>query len=227
MKIAVITAIFGGKDTPKPFPAQSVECDYYCFTEANSPVPLPNLPDRLKAKYFKLQAHRVLPGYDAYVWIDGNIEVKSADFVKVMTEGLDGIRIQRHHERETIKEEIDFILASENEYLTTRYGAQPLKEEYEYYLSQEMPEDAPLYSCNVFSYRNKDRVNTGSNCLFFNSWWNLVLAWSWFDQSAFSFLAEVCSGIKSFWVPEVETINLGPMFDNPYFTLHPHTKALG
>lgn len=226
MKIAVITAIFGGKDTPKPFPSQSVECDYYCFTEANSPVPLPNFPDRLKAKYFKLQAHRILPGYDAYVWIDGNIEVKSADFVKVMTDGLDGIRIQRHHERETIKEEIDFILASENEYLTTRYGAQPLKEEYEYYLSQEMPEDAPLYSCNVFAYRNQDRVNTCKNCLFMNEWWNLVLVWSWFDQSAFSFLADVCN-TKAIALPDVSTINLGPMFDNPYFTLHPHTKALG
>lgn len=221
MKIAVITAIFGGKDTPKPFPAQSVECDYYCFTEANSPVPLPNLPDRLKAKYFKLQAHRVLPGYDAYVWIDGNIEVKSADFVKVMTEGLDGIRIQRHHERETIKEEIDFILASENEYLTTRYGAQPLKEEYEYYLSQEMPEDAPLYSCNVFAAKLwHTYLGDWIGERFLNKWWRLCLEWSWFDQSAFSFLSEQHYGY-------VETINIGPMFDNPYFTLHPHTKALG
>ena len=184
MKIAVVTAIFGGKDTPKPFPSQSVECDYYCFTEANSPVPLPNFPDRLKAKYFKLQAHRVLPGYDAYVWIDGNIEVKSADFVKVMTDRLDGIRIQRHHERDTIKEEIDFILASKNEYLTTRYAAQPLKEEYEHYLSKGMREDAPLYSCNVFSYTCFTPINRS----IIERWWSLVLAWSWFDQSAFSFL---------------------------------------
>lgn len=220
MKIAVVTAIFGGKDTPKPFPAQSVDCDYFCFTEANSPVPLPNLPDRLKAKYFKLQMHWVLPGYDAYVWIDGNIEVNSADFVKVMTEGLDGIRIQRHHERQTIKEEIDFILASENVYLTTRYAAQPLREEYEWYLKEGMPEDAPLYSCNVFSFALFDTYNHDENLSFFDDWWILVLRWSWFDQSQFSWLA---------WVDKqkIDPINLGPMFDNPYFTLHPHTKALG
>lgn len=215
MKIAVVTAIFGGVDTTKPFPEQSVPCDYYCFTEEYSPVPLPNLPDRLKAKYFKLQMHRVLPRYDAYVWIDGNIEVTSPDFVRAMTEGLSGIRIQRHHERQTIGEEIDFILASENPYLTARYGKQPLQQEYEYYLSKGMPEDAPLYSCNIFSIESGKYTKK-----FLNEWWSLVCAWSWFDQSAFSYLAsEFTASVLDF--PQ---IHLGPMFDNPYFILHPHAK---
>jgi len=218
MKIAVITAIFGGHDTPKPFPVQSIPCDYFCFTEANTPVPLPNLPDRLKAKYFKLQAHRVLPGYDYYIWIDGNIEVTSPDFVKTMVEAAKyGIAIQVHHERLTIEEEINFILASENEYLTTRYGKQPLKQEYEYYLKEGMPPVAPLYSCNIFAF-DSERINGGHYIVdWFDKWWNLVLAWSWFDQSAFSFLASDGGGI-------VNPINLGPMFDNEYFILHPHDK---
>jgi len=222
MKIAVVTAIFGGKDTQKPFEAQSVPCDYFCFTEDNSPVPLPNLPDRLKAKYFKLQMHRVLPGYDAYVWIDGNVEVTSADFVKEMMDVLDGIRIQKHHERQTIGQEIDFILASDNVYLTTRYGAQPLKQEYEWYLSQGMPEDAPLYSCNIFAFN--DRNSTAS--LTMDMWWELVIKWTWFDQSAFSYLAwySIPSGVYFKWA--IDTINLGLMFNNPYFILHSHTKPL-
>jgi hypothetical protein len=217
MKIAVITAIFGGKDTPKPFPEQSVPCDFYCFTEENTPVPLPNLPDRLKAKYFKLQAHRILPGYDAYVWIDGNIEVKSADFVKVMTDNLTGIRIQRHHERDTLEDEVDFVLLSTNPYLTTRYGNQPLKEEYEYYKLNGADRDALLYSCNIFSYHACRRK-------FFTKWWLLVLEWSWFDQSAFAFLAR-----KNLYTKRecVRPIDLGPMFNNPYFTLHSHAKPLG
>ena len=221
MKIAVVTAVFGGVDAPKPFAAQSVECDRFYFTEANSPVPMPNLPDRLRAKYFKLQMHRVLPNYDAYVWIDGNIEVTSPDLVKVMTDGLDnpeGFRIQRHHERETIKEEIEFILASDNPYLTARYGAQPLKKEYEYYLSEGMPEDADLYSCNIFAY---DAKWLSPECFFLDDWWSLVLEWSWFDQSAFSFLAHK----HNLRVLDC-VINLGPMFNNLYFILHPHAKPL-
>lgn len=213
MKIAVITAIFGQMESPKPFAEQSVPCDRYVFTEQNTPVPLPNLPPRLQAKYFKLQAHRVLPGYGAYVWIDGNIEVKSPDFVKVMTEGLNGeIRIQKHHERQTIGEEIEFIADSDNPYVTTRYGAQPLEAEYGYYLTQGMPSNAPLYSCNLFAWEG-----CGAAEDFFNEWWSLVLEWSWFDQSAFSYLA---------WRyrPLATPVDLGPMFDNPYFTLHPHDK---
>ena len=228
MKIAVVTAVFGGVDAPKPFAAQSVECDRFYFTEANSPVPMPNLPDRLRAKYFKLQMHRVLPGYDAYVWIDGNIEVTSSDFVKVMTENLDGIRIQRHHERNTIKEEIEFILASENPYLTARYGAQPLRGEYEHYLSEGMPEDAALYSCNVFAYVGYVKIIKET----ISEWWQLCLEWSWFDQSAFSFIAWENSefflnhGFISEKERFINTINLGPMFNNQYFILHPHAKPL-
>lgn len=217
MKIAVLTAIFGGKDTPKPFPPQSVSCDYFCFTEENTPVPLPNLPDRLKAKYFKLQAHRVLPGYDAYVWIDGNVEVKDSGFVEKMCSGLGTLgwlKIQNHHERATISEEIEFILKSENIYLTTRYGEQPLKAEYQHYLESGMPPHAKLYSCNIFAWSRQSITEN-----FFNRWWVLVLQWSWFDQSAFSFLADQ----HAFICP----VDLGPMFNNPYFTLHSHTKPLG
>ncbi len=212
MKIAVITAVFGGMDTPKPFCKQSVDCDRIFINEQNSPFPLPNLPPRLQAKYFKLQAHRAFPGYDCYVWIDGNIEVTSPDFVKMMTENLTGIRIQKHHERKTIKEEIDFILNSDNPYLLTRYGAQPLKDEYEYYLKCGMPEDTPLYSCNIFAWHYLRR-----NDFTMDAWHDLVLKLSWFDQSAFSFL-------HWRYAPEIETINFGPMLDNPFFKLHGHDR---
>jgi len=216
MKIAVITAIFGDMEQPKPFCPQSVPCDRIVVTEQNSPFPLPNLPPRLQAKYFKLQPHRVWPQYDTFVWIDGNIEVKHADFVKIMTENLNGIRIQRHHERQTIGEEIAHILASDNPYVTTRYGNQPLKQEYEYYLREGMPEDAPLYSCNIFAFKPTPKLNIDAASLFLDRWWSLVLEWSWFDQSAFSYLA---------WgVFRPQEIELGQMFDNPYFTLHPHDK---
>jgi hypothetical protein len=227
MKILVLTAIFGGKDTPKPFPKQSIDCDYKCITEQNTPVPLPNLPDRLKAKYFKLQAHEVFPEYNYFIWIDGNIEVTSADFVKEITKKLypdsGRIVIQGHHERQTIKQEIDFIINSENPYLTTRYKEQPLKQEYEYYLSKGMPPTAPLFACNIFAYYCETTLDLDFSTLFMDGWWSLVLKWSWFDQSAFSYLSWRINGMPG----TIKTVNFGPMLDNPYFKLHSHAQPFG
>lgn len=211
-KIAVITAVFGGMDAPKPFVEQSVECDRIYITPENSPFPLPNLPPRLQAKYFKLQAHRIWPQYDVFVWIDGNIEITDPGFVKKITDRLSGeICIQRHHERTTIKEEIEFILNSENPYVTARYGNQPLKEEYGFYLRFGMPEDAALFACNIFAWSVSEKTKA-----FFDLWWGLVLQWSWFDQSAFSYLA--------YQIPVVRIVDFGQMLSNPFFKLHQHDK---
>ncbi len=210
MKIAVITAIFGGMEDPKPFVEQSVECARIVITPDNTPVPLPNLPPRLRAKYFKLQAHKVWPQYQCFVWIDGNVEVTNPDFVKAITHRLRGeIAIQRHHERQTLEQEIDLITSSGNPYLTVRYGAQPLRAEYEHYMSVGIAPTAPLFACNIFAYHVAPQTKA-----FFDDWWRLVLEWTWFDQSAFSALA--------YKFPLVRLVAFGPMFDNPYFKLHPH-----
>lgn len=224
MKIAVITAIFGCTDEVKPFSAQSmpkgVEVERFVFNEVNSPIPLPNLPDRLKAKYFKTQSHRIpiLQGYDVHVWIDGNIEVTNKGFVAALTYplfsgGSTKITIQAHHERSTIEQEIGFILDSmDNPYLAVRYGVQPLEAEYNSYLDNGMPPTAKLYSCNVFA-RKVGRVSNEM----FDEWWRLCVEWSWFDQSAFSYIASRAQDV-------VHTVDLGGVCTSPYYTLHGHTQ---
>lgn len=225
MKILVLTAVFGGVDTPKPFSQQTlpdgVTMERLVITEANSPFPLPNLPDRLKGKYFKCVP---FDEEDIVIWIDGNIEVTDEHFVAKMIEpivsGLAHITIQNHHERQTIGQEINFILESENPYLTVRYRNQPLKAEYEYYLSKGMPPDAPLYSCNVFAYKNGVTATE-----FLQEWFHLCLQWSWFDQSAFSFLAWKYNkriGCALDPPPTVQTVDLGGVLTSPYFKLHSH-----
>ena len=82
-----------------------------------------------------------------------------------------------------------------------------------------MPEGVPLYSCNIFAYIAKGAPGFVFVPDIIDDWWTLVLRWSWFDQSQFSWLAWVEKSV-------VKQINLGPMFDNPYFTLHPHEKPL-
>lgn len=225
IRVAVVSAVFGGVDTWKPFckqvlPEWAEWAGLYRYDETNTPVPLPNLPDRLKAKYFKTQCYRVNEweqcNADVVVWIDGNIEVKRVDFVEVMITPIKkgaSFSIQKHHERQTIGEEISFILSSDNPYLLIRYAKQPLRQEYEYYIGQGMSPDAPLYSCNVFAAE----VNGPFVIDLFNDWWRLCLEWSWFDQSAFSYIA---SQSKHTWV--IHTVDLGGVLHSPYFTLHSH-----
>lgn len=224
MKIAVITAIFGGTDEVKPFCAQSmpegVDVERFVFNEVNTPIPLPNLPPRLQAKYFKTQSHYIpaLSGYDVHVWIDGNIEVINNGFVAALTYQLFNdiyarVTIQAHHERQNIEQEIGFILDSmDNPYLAVRYGSQPLEDEYNHYLDNGMPHSAKLYSCNVFARK----VGNVSNVLF-NEWWRLCVEWSWFDQSAFSYLASRAQDV-------VAVVDMGGVCTSPYYTLHSHTQ---
>lgn len=225
IRVAVVSAVFGGVDTWKPFckqvlPEWAEWAGLYRYDEANTPVPLPNLPDRLRAKYFKTQCYRVNEwekcNADVVVWIDGNIEVTRPDFVEYMVTPIKNgsyFTIQKHHERNTIKEEIDFILSSDNPYLLIRYGKQPLAKEYDHYISKGMPEDAPLYSCNVFAAYIRLVVTYDMLDL----WWMLCLEWSWFDQSAFSYIA---STLNHSWI--VDTVDLGGVLHSPYFKLHSH-----
>lgn len=226
IRVAVVSAVFGGVDTWKPFckqvlPEWAEWAGLYRYDESNTPVPLPNLPDRLKAKYFKTQCHRINDweqcGANVVVWIDGNIEVMRPDFVDVMIrpikEKMAFFSIQKHHERNTIQQEIDFILSTDNPYLLIRYGKQPLAKEYEYYVKKRMPPDAPLYSCNVFAaYIKKSPFSS-----FYNDWWRLCLEWSWFDQSAFSYLAWSYGRTM-----RMSTVDLGGVLHSPYFKLHSH-----
>ena len=223
MRIAVITAVFGGMDTEKTFVAQSLpegmEVERFFFTEENTPIPLPNLPPRLQAKYFKTQSHKVdvLKDYDIHIWIDGNIEVHNRGFVASLAYPLFNnvftkVCIQKHHERSTIGHEIEYILDSKNPYLVKRYGMQPLEDEYQYYLDKGMPDTASLYSCNVFARK----VGAVSNTMF-NEWWRLCIEWSWFDQSAFTYLANTMGD-------NVHVVDMGGVRTSPYYTLHGHTQ---
>jgi hypothetical protein len=217
VKVCVMSAIFGGVDIPRPMVDQSLPegaiYQRFIFTEQNTPFPLPNLPERLQAKYFKCNMHEVKPGYDVYVWVDGNVEVTDHLFLGKLIAplflGNTKVTIQKHHERNTIQEEIQFILESNNPYLTIRYGKQPLADEYAWYKAHGMPDTTPLYSCNIFAYSNRAKAVE-----LMREWWALCLQWSWFDQSAFSYLA---------WKHQcVGTVDLGGVVDSPLFRLHSH-----
>lgn len=187
MKIALITANIGSFDSFKnPVEQLGSDISIHVYTEKNLPVPLPHLNNRLKGKYIKIMTHRFLPDYDYYVWIDGNVHVHSDFFVLDMLDEGNDISICKHHERNDVYEEIDYIIENMNsgaEYLLKRYATDPWYEEYEFYENSGMP-DVPLYACKFFCRKNSPKVNEA-----FEEWWLKCVEYTNFDQTMFSYIS--------------------------------------
>jgi hypothetical protein len=189
MKTLILTANFGGFDTPKTILPQSCSSDFLSFTEKNSPFPFTSLDDRMKAKYFKIQTHKLFPDYDAYIWIDSAFQIKSPLFANRMLAELAGydVAVTKHPERSCIYTETEFVmrgLISKQAYFMKRYSTSRINEERNYYESIGYPKENGLYACGLFARWNNPRVNS-----FFDTWWDATLRWSVFDQLSFPVLA--------------------------------------
>jgi hypothetical protein len=221
-KIAVITANFGGIDTPKPFPGQlgAPAYDYYEITERNAPQVVPGLNYRLQGKFYKLQGHIIFPGYDALIWIDGNVEIKSPTFVADMLRALEiphsyDIAIPRHPVRNCIYEEAEFIssaIAAGNKYLAVRYDAGAIRKEAAAYRASGHPPGWGLYWCGLFAKKMNPRVN-----FFFDQWWDRCLHHQSHDQNSFPYLARELD-------LKIAPVDLGDFYENATYRLVPHLK---
>lgn len=216
MKIAVVTACFGGMDSPKNFPQQTVPCEHLSFSETNSPYPLAQFNARMKGKYFKLQTHKLIDA-DYVIWLDANVQIKMPDFVAKMLAAVSNhdIALARHPFRNCIYQEAKFItdsIAAGGKYLRARYGPQPVAAEAAHYMAEGHPAGNGLWWCGLFVRPINAKVNA-----FFDAWWDEVLRWSCLDQNAFAFLARKLS-------LNINTLDLGSFYNNDTCKLHPHLK---
>lgn len=186
---ALLTCNIGDIDEVVEPVEQTIVHDYFCFTEKNLPFPLPNLGDRLKGKYLKINPHRFLTNYDNFIWIDGRVQPKHQDFVKFMTRPLQeyDIVIPTHQYRTNVYEEISFVqehMQKGNQYLLTRYAHEPFMDEWDFYKREGLPRTFPLYACGCFARRNDEKLNR-----IFRDWWLRSLEFTSFDQCMFSYIA--------------------------------------
>lgn len=207
MKIAIITANVGDIDNVLDIPKQNTshEISFFSYTEKNLPFPLPNLDNRLKSKYLKIQTHKFLEGFDYFIWLDGRIEVISKDFVDKMLDfvGDKDVALPLHGVRSNVFEEMEYVLQhieEENKYVFLRYGNQQMDKELDFYKQHKELKNIPLYHCACFIRK----VNSGVN-QFFDFWWEKCIQFSNFDQAMFAFTSFKNPQIK---ISAIETINL-------------------
>jgi hypothetical protein len=208
MKIAIITSNISGIVSNFKVPRQSIEVDCFYYNENNLPMPLINLNNRLKHKYLKMQAHRFLPEYDCFIWMDANIRVNAMTFAEhflnnIQEDDADAC-FYLHSTRKNVYEELFHInkeANNGNKYHLSIDNNESLMKESLFYKDSGMPDDAPLFNCSVFIRKNNEKAN---RC--FDLWWNRYLEFCNFDQAMFAYAAAVTGlKIKTLKFEEVRT----------------------
>lgn len=207
-------------DSSKSLPEQRdcPEFDLISITEKNSPLSLSTANPRMRAKFFKIQPHRIYHDYETFVWIDGNVQIKSDRFLSELLACLDGnqIAIARHPLRNCIYDEASFIsdsIKTGSAYLKARYDSKATVANTELYRQIGHPPRWGLFWCGLFARRADTATNN-----FFDEWWAHCLSCpKAIDQIPFAVLArrmDVKMGIMD-W---------GNFYENESYKLIPHLK---
>lgn len=165
MKVALISSVFGNFDNPLPLPDQGTPYDFFMFNEKSGFLFRQELDNRLRAKYFKFQSHRIpeLKGYDIIIWMDGNFQIKSGNFVEYMVRQVRDydLAITLHNKRDCVYQEADFIINNTKPYITSRYGHQTdlMKQQIAEYREKGLPENAGLFCGGLFARKNNELMN--------------------------------------------------------------------
>ena len=214
----VITGIYGDVDVPKePWP-QTVETrwvfvsdrldkpggyDEFIYDEPDFRHP------RLQAKEPKLRPWKFVPEEeDAWIWIDGSMQVISKTFVAevlhvVADWGLIGQ--WKHPDRDCIYPEADLSAT------LPKYAQTPVLDQVEHYANQGHPPHWGLWATGLIVY-------TKQLDYLADLWWAEMNRWGYQDQISQP-VALRRAGIRPVELPY-------DLRGNPWITLHPHLTHL-
>lgn len=189
MKIAVVTAIYGGYDKPKPLP-DTLGASAYLYTDdqavadaaadlgwwpivAEAPTGDVDLTPMLKAKYWKTHPLIAAPGYDVSIWLDGSMTILEPAFVQLCLDALgnDDLSMTPHPERRCIHPEAQVTAG------LARYADCDPIEQVEFYRSFGHPDDWGLFASGASTRRHTTAVECWGE-----HWWDDCVAWTYQDQ---------------------------------------------
>jgi hypothetical protein len=214
-RIAVVTANLGKFDPIFKYWNQSVEYDYYLFTDDNFPPRMCAMTPRMQARIVKCFAWQMVPGYDYYIWVDGSCSLWNRDSVKWFLEQCDGYDAAffRHPDRSTIQQECDFLklkLAQQSRYICSRYQGELLDEQMAEINSDPTFTDNLLIASTAFVYRDSPSMQD-----LFKHWWYHISRYHIIDQLSLPYVIH-----KSVCRVNIINENYGNI---PYLT---HTRKL-
>lgn len=195
MKIAVISANLGGLDQSTEHVPQSIAYDYFMFTDKNFPPRFNAMTPRLQAKIPKFFGWQLAPGYDYYLWIDGNMTLSNSDSLKYFYDNCQGydVVVLKHPVRPDIRQEVRYTrkgIKQQAMYMVKRYTNELLKEQYDAIRSDKDFVDDFLVNGGVLMYRNTPKVQR-----MLKEWWYHVSRYIVQDQISFPYVLKK-SGVK-------------------------------
>lgn len=163
MRIIVTTANLSGIDRPLKHAPQSLPYKHHTFNDTNFPPRSKAMTPRLQARIPKFFGWQLKPGYDFYMWLDGNLTLKHHDSLLNFLSGLDDadIVVLRHHRRPDIRQEVRYLrkgMREESRYLIDRYDGELLKEQYAEITADKDYVDDELFISGAFMYRDTPTV---------------------------------------------------------------------
>lgn len=184
-KVAVLTCILGGFDTPVDPVPQDIDITFHRFTDEDFP-PIAGLTPRLQYRIPKMFGWQMFPDYDYYIWLDGTFTLARPDSARWFLDNCGDMGVFRHPWRKTIKEETDHIeeyLKKNDRYITPRYKNGLHKEQYADILLDKDYVDDKLYTSTAFVYKDSEQVRDALRL-----WWLHTSRYFTVDQLALPYV---------------------------------------
>jgi hypothetical protein len=198
-RVAVYTAIFGASDRLHDPLVHPAGADFICFTDQPlrsrvwqvRKVEPPVSGDMTRSnRYYKILAHRVIPGYETSVYVDGNVQI-TGDVTDLMATYLVGANLAVLDHRRwkalpltSLREELRELVKMEQSG-KHQEDADLMSRQAEAYFKEGFPDTGGL-SWNMMLLR---RHNEPDVVKAMEAWWGELLRWSKRDQVSFNYVA--------------------------------------
>ena len=189
MKIALYTAIYGGKDNIIKVP-KIKGVDNILFTDSHIKdthgwevrnVKGENKSNNLNAKQFKILPHKFLSEYNLTIWVDGNVEFKDiASFIEEFKSNNMTVFDHNHSEdkRCCIYDEANAIIKLNKD------DIEVVNKQIQKYSELDYPKKNGLICGGILLRQNNEIVND-----LMDKWWDEIINGSVRDQLSFNFVA--------------------------------------
>ncbi len=195
MKILLHTANLGSIDKTWEHEQQSIPHDYHIFNDTNFPPRSKAMSSRMQARLPKCFAWQFKPGYDFYMWLDGNLTLSHENSLKHFQDELEGhdIVALRHNRRPNIRQETRYMrkcINQESRYFVQRYEGEWGAEQYKAVQADANYVDDTLLNSGAFMYRNTPKVQAA-----LKEWWYWISRYHIEDQVGFIYALK-SAGLK-------------------------------